>query len=636
MPTRPERPPLQLTGRPLGLGLLRLSTEGRPSEEDAIGVIHFALDQGIRLLDTADSYALSDADLHYGEHLARKALASWDGPREEVLVATKAGFVRPKGKWVPNGRPDHLRKSIEGSLKALGVEQLPLFLLHSNDPKTPFEGALTLLGQLQRAGLLGQVGLCNTSIPEVYQAERHFRVAVIQNELSVIDRSGATEGVLALARQLGIPFLAHRPLGGHAKTANLLKNRAMKPLSASLGCTPHEAALAALLDLGPGIVPLIGATKKESIVSSLKALDLRLSEADRAALHERIRFEPTPEVLASVAPPITPAGLRALRPEEPPSDQSEVVLIIGVQGAGKSAQVARYTERGFARLNRDQLGGNLDDLVPKLHEMLAGGQQRVVLDNTYPTRVSRYPVIRAAHAHGVPVRCRHLDTPMTEAFENVVRRVLERYGKLLGPDELKELSKTDPNLPPPAAMARWAACFEPPQLDEGFGAVEITPFVRRPGPARLGKGLLLDVDGTIRTTKSGEIYPREPADIELLPGRREVLQRWLDDGYQLFFVSNQSGVASENVTAEAVEACFARTIELLGLPVQEVAYCPHPAFPAGCFCRKPLPGMGILLADRHGLAREHLVMVGDMASDQQFAEGLGARFIHTDQFFAAS
>src|SRR5687768_14017629 len=107
---------------PLGLGLLRLSTEGRPPESDAIALIHFALDQGIRVLDTADVYSLNDADLHYGECLVKLALHTWKGPQEEVKVLTKAGMARPKGRWVPNGRPDHLRKAVEGSLRALGVE----------------------------------------------------------------------------------------------------------------------------------------------------------------------------------------------------------------------------------------------------------------------------------------------------------------------------------------------------------------------------------------------------------------------------------------------------------------------------------------------------------------------------------
>ena len=117
---------------------------------------------------------------------------------------------------------------------------------------------------------------------------------------------------------------------------------------------------------------------------------------------------------------------------------------------------------------------------------------------------------------------------------------------------------------------------------------------------------------------------------------REVLTRYIDDGYELFLVSNQSGIASETLTKEDAEAAFARTIELLGLPVAEVAYCPHPAFPVGCFCRKPLPGMGIALMERHQLAREHLLMVGDMDSDRDFARSLGIRYTDAADFFAGT
>ncbi len=618
---------------PLALGLLRLSTEGRPSEPDAIALIHLALDRGIRVLDTADTYALSESDLHYGERLARAAIATWNGPRDEVRIITKAGFARPKGRWTPSGRPEHLRKAVEASLVALGTEQIFLFLLHTNDPRTPFEESLGALAEMQREGKIAHLGLCNVSIPEVRQAERHFAVRAIQNELSVIDRSSATDGLVALARAMEIPFLAHRPLGGHAKTAGLLKNRAMKPLAARLGITPHEAAMASLLDLGPPVLPVVGATRRESLQSSLAATKVRLGYKDREELAARISFAPTPEALTAIEPLPPPVGLRALHAGDAPGDAPEVVVLMGIQGAGKSAQVARYVDRGYARLNRDLEGGSLEDLVPRLHALLAAGQQRVVLDNTYPTRVSRYPVIRAAHTHGVPVRCIHLATSMREATVNVVLRILERHGRLLGPEDLKELAKTDPNLPPPAALERWNASFEPPRTDEGFGAVEEIAFVRRPGPARTAKGLLLDVDGTLRKTVSGEIYPRSADDVELLPGRRETLQRWIDDGYQLFFVSNQSGIASGNVSQSAAEAAFARTVELLGLPVTDIAFCPHPAFPAGCFCRKPLPGLGVQLIERHGLSPAHLVMVGDMDSDARFAEAIGAKYHDAAEFF---
>src|SRR5262245_30503380 len=97
---------------PLGLGLLRLSTEGRPAEPEAMAVLHHALNLGVRLLDTADVYCLDHKDLHYGEHLVRLAMDLWKGPRDEVRVVTKAGLSRPKGKWVPSGKPAHIRKAV--------------------------------------------------------------------------------------------------------------------------------------------------------------------------------------------------------------------------------------------------------------------------------------------------------------------------------------------------------------------------------------------------------------------------------------------------------------------------------------------------------------------------------------------
>ena len=109
---------------PFGLGLLRLATEDRPAFDDAQAVIHFALNNGVRLLDTADVYCLDEKDFHYGEHLARSAVASWHGPRDEVKIITKVGLIRPKGRWLPNGRPEHLRKSVDESRAALAVDRL--------------------------------------------------------------------------------------------------------------------------------------------------------------------------------------------------------------------------------------------------------------------------------------------------------------------------------------------------------------------------------------------------------------------------------------------------------------------------------------------------------------------------------
>jgi HAD superfamily hydrolase (TIGR01662 family) len=633
---------------PLGLGLLRLGTEGRPETADAINLICFALDHGIRVLDTADVYCLNDKELHYGERLVRQAVDTWQGPKDEVKILTKAGLARPKGRWVPSGRPEHLRKAVEGSLVALGVERLFLLQLHAHDPRVPFEETLGALAELQRAGKVEHLGLCNVSAGELQQAQRHFRVAAVQNELSVLNRKSATDGLVELTREQGIVFLAHRPLGGYAKVARLAKNRILAPLAARHQSTPAEMALAALIDAAPHIVPLVGATRIDSVRSSLAALSMSLDVSDRTALDMGLSLGADEGALAAARtlfslPDKKPASVPAapattitavVEAASAPGSEQEVVLLMGIQGAGKSLLVENYVQKGYSRLNRDLLGGKLEDLIPPLMQLLASGQRRVVLDNTYPTRLSRAPVIAAARAQGVPVRCTHLQIPLAEAHVNIVLRMMERYGRPLGPDDMKALRKTDPNLPPPAALARWVSSFEPPAFDEGFSAVDTIPFARRLDPEHTEKGLLLDVDGTLRKTKSGAIYPTHPDDVELLPGRRDILARWIEGGYRLFFVSNQSGIASGKLLQAAAEAAFLRTAELLQLPVTEVAYCPHPAFPVGCYCRKPMPGLGVYLMQRHRLARAHLVVVGDMDSDAAFAAGIGARYFDTAHFFA--
>lgn len=110
--------------------------------------------------------------------------------------------------------------------------------------------------------------------------------------------------------------------------------------------------------------------------------------------------------------------------------------------------------------------------------------------------------------------------------------------------------------------------------------------------------------------------------------------RWIDDGYSLHFVSNQSGISSGKLSQSDADGAFQRTAELLGLPVTEIAYCPHAAFSVGCFCRKPLPGLGVYLIRKYQLDVEQLVMVGDMDSDAGFARSIGAKYLDANAFFA--
>lgn len=611
---------------PLALGTLTLSHEGRPDRLEAVTLLRFALGQGIRILDTAPSYCRDQADFHYGEHLVREAVASLGFAQSDVCILTKVGMLRTGGKWIPCGRPEHLRQSVEGSLAALGQQSLRYLLLHVRDPAVPFDETLSALAELQKEGLVTHLGLCNTSIADLETASQYFPVALVQNEFSLSRRAAAENGLIELTGQRGIPFFAHRPLGGHAAKSNRIESFVLQSLAERHQCTVSEISLAALRTAGHHVIPLVGASRLSSVRSSLRAMRITIDVSDQTALS--LEFP-----LTSAAVAMSKADAGDTSADISPVETPDVVLVMGIQGAGKSERVNDFVNAGYARLNRDEAGGSLEDLIPRLAELLKTGAKRVVLDNTYPTCQSRFGVIRVAAAAGVPVRCVFMDTPVHEAWQNIAARMVSRYGVPLGPVEMKLMRKFDPNLPPPFALQRWLQTLERPSRSEGFSQVAVVSFVRRPRPDQQGKGLLLDVDGTLRKTISGQPFPAAPDDQTILPGRHEVLMEWVNAGYRLFFVSNQAGIALGQTDAGTVQAAMFRTVELLNVPVTEITFCAHPSKPVECFCRKPMPGLGVYLIEKYGLDREQLVMVGDRDSDREFAANLGIRYFDEQTFF---
>ncbi len=177
-------------------------------------VIHAALDAGVRLLDTADVYCLSDEDLGHNERLMARALREWNGPRDEVIVATKGGMTRPQGSWDRNGRPEHLRRACDRSLQALGVDRIDLYQFHAPDPRVPFGESIGMLAELQAAGKIRWLGLSNVSVDQINAARRHIEVVTVQNRLNPFFREALTEGVVEHCEDLGIGFLAYSPVGG--------------------------------------------------------------------------------------------------------------------------------------------------------------------------------------------------------------------------------------------------------------------------------------------------------------------------------------------------------------------------------------------------------------------------------------
>jgi HAD superfamily hydrolase (TIGR01662 family) len=314
----------------------------------------------------------------------------------------------------------------------------------------------------------------------------------------------------------------------------------------------------------------------------------------------------------------------------------EIVLVGGMPAGGKTTYIQALLGQGYRRLNRDERGGKVDDLLPGLDALLAAGEP-VVLDNLYATRASRAGAVRLARQRGVPVRFVLLDTSLEDAQFNACLRMIERCGRVLHPEDHKRAPyKDDPSLFPVAVLYKYRNDFQEPEAGEGFVAVEKVKFVRRWPPDWVNKALLFDFDGTLRTHKGKEKYPTRPSEVRALLPRAARVRFFEAQGYLLLGASNQSGIAKGTLTAADAEACFAETQRQLGLTFQEVRYCPHKVPPISCYCRKPGPGLGVELIVKYKLDPRQCYYVGDAGTDRSFAARCGFQFVDQKEFFGLS
>jgi len=268
----------------VGYGGMHLSIQERPPEEQGVRVIHAALDAGVTLIDTADVYCLDDREIGHNERLMARALRSYQGNREQVIVATKGGMARPGGRWVAAGRPEQLRAACERSLKALDVEQIDLYQLHTPDQAVPLAESVGALAELRREGKIRGVGLSNVSVAEIRQAETIVPITSVQNRLNPFFREALSEGVLEYCTRQGIGFLAYSPIGGGRLNRKLPTHPVLRPMATRLGVTPHVLVLAWVLARSPAVIVIPSARTVEHAVDSTTAADLRLSEADLSAI----------------------------------------------------------------------------------------------------------------------------------------------------------------------------------------------------------------------------------------------------------------------------------------------------------------------------------------------------------------
>ena len=610
----------------IGLGCMRLSTERDRDEARGIAVLHTAFDAGITFVDTADAYCWDDSERGHNERLIARARETWAGDSSRVRIATKGGLTRPEGRWEADGRAKYLSQACERSRRALGVEQIALYQLHAPDPRTPLATSIRALASLKRDGLIHTIGLCNVTVGQIEEARRITEIEAIQVELSIWNDHQVLSGVVEYCIANRIRLLAYRPLGGPARYRKTMSDATLAAVAARHNATPVEIAIAWLTDLSDLIVPIPGATRAETVRSIARASRITLTDDDRTELDERF---PSGRAVRSAA--LNPAdeasgNLSQARSRKDAdattSNGREVVLVMGLPGAGKSTFAQTLVDNGYGRLNRDEAGGTLTQLLPALDAAVRSGVSRIVLDNTYPSRKSRAEVVRAATAHGLPVRCVWLSTSIEDAQTNAVSRIVSRYGRLPGDRELRSLQRKDPAALPPAAQFRYRRELEPPDVSEGFSRVDLVPFERRLDASFTNRAVIVSCEDVIFRSGTGLRMPLVPEDVEVMPDRAAVLRRFRDEGWRLLGISWQPEIAEGKQSPAGVEAVFARMRELLGLDI-EVEYCPHGAGPPNCWCRKPLPGLGVVFIQRHRLDPAQCIFVGSGPQDPGFARRLG-------------
>lgn len=261
----------------LGYGTMQLpgpGVWGEPRDRgQAIRVLRRAVELGVDLFDTADSYGPFVA-----ENLLREALHPYDG----ITIATKGGFVRTgPGGWHPLGRPEYLRQCVEMSLRRLGVSTIDLYQLHRIDPKVPAEEQIGALADMQRAGKIRHIGLSEVSVGEIVEARAVAPIVSVQNLYNLANRNA--EPVLEYCQREGLGFIPWFPLASQELAA---PDGPLASIAGELDATPSQVALAWLLRRAPVMLPIPGTKSIEHLEENVAAASLELSDEQVSRLDQ--------------------------------------------------------------------------------------------------------------------------------------------------------------------------------------------------------------------------------------------------------------------------------------------------------------------------------------------------------------
>jgi aryl-alcohol dehydrogenase-like predicted oxidoreductase len=259
----------------LGFGAMRVCGPGiwgPPRDRAHVHrVFRRAIELGVNFFDTADSYGP-----YVDEELIAEALHPYP---KGLVIGTKGGLVRPSpARWDEDGRPEHLRRAIDGSLERLKLERIDLYQLHAPDPRVPFMDSVGALADAQRAGKIRHIGLSNVDVAQLEEARKLVNVVSVQNEYNLGNRE--SERVLERCEKLGIAFLPWYPLGA----GSVLRSAKVKNIARRLQATPAQVAIAWLLAKSSVMLPIPGTASIAHLEENMRAAGLRLSAEDVRAL----------------------------------------------------------------------------------------------------------------------------------------------------------------------------------------------------------------------------------------------------------------------------------------------------------------------------------------------------------------
>lgn len=300
----------------LGMGTMALAIEGRPDRDTAIRTIHAGLDAGVRYLDTAWSYYLPSQpgtgtaeDLGYGEKMVRDALASWDGPRDEVLIATKTGYRRtmeapnvaenePERQhlqaagsqygWMADSRPETMIRDAKESALHLGVDTLDLLYSHGPDPEVAYEDQVGALKQLLNEGVIRYAGISRVDNAQIDIAREILgdKLIAVQNQFSPSHPN--PEHTMEHCAELGLAFVCWSPLGGFLDAFDQRAYDPFRTVAGNHGCSYQRVVLAWELSRYERLFTIPSARNPQEINDSFAATELTLTQDELAMLNASV------------------------------------------------------------------------------------------------------------------------------------------------------------------------------------------------------------------------------------------------------------------------------------------------------------------------------------------------------------